>query len=140
LVQPPEDPQLVRFYTGTGSTYDQGGHLYEFTWNPGKVTWYTDAAGGENHSYATEDAIFAGLDDYVQCLPADVEIRMNLWNLFGSVTPVGMSDDEVVEVIIDDFYFTPSNLEYVVDGGYCTKPCQCDVSSSCVNGICIPDP
>jgi hypothetical protein len=139
LVQPPEDPQFVRFYSGTGSTYDQGGHIYEFTWNPGKVTWYTDAAGGKDHSYATEDAIFAGLNDYVQCLPADVEVRMNLWNIFGSAMPVGMSDNQVVEVVIDDFSFTPSNLEYVVDGGYCTKACHCDPSSMCVNDICLPD-
>jgi hypothetical protein len=139
LVQPPKDPQYVRFYSGSGSTYDQGGHVYDFTWNPGKVTWYTDAAGGKNHSYATEDAIFAGLNDYVQCLPADVEIRMNLWNMFGSVMPVGMSANQVVEVVIDDFSFTPSNLEYVMDGGYCTKPCQCDASSTCVSSICVAD-
>jgi hypothetical protein len=136
LVQPPLDPQLYRFYSGADSTYDQGGHVYDFTWNPGKVDWYTDAAGGKNHSYATEDAIFAGLDDYVQCLPADVEIRMNLWNMFGSAMPVGMSDNQVVEVIIDDFTFTPSNLEYVMNGGYCTKHCHCDPSSLCLNGIC----
>jgi hypothetical protein len=137
LVQPPEDPQLSRFYSGSGSTYDQGGHVYDFTWNPGKVTWYTDAAGGKNHSYATEDALFAGLNDYVQCLPADVEVRINLWNMFGGVLPVGMLDSQVVEVVIDNFSFTPSNLQYVVDGGYCTKHCHCDSSSMCVNGICI---
>ena len=45
------NPQLVRFCTGVGSSYAQEGHIYEFTWNPGKVTWYTDAAGGKNHSY-----------------------------------------------------------------------------------------
>jgi hypothetical protein len=136
LVQPPEDQQLYRFNSGAGSTYDQGGHVYDFTWNPGKVTWYTDAAGGKNHSYATEDAIFAGLNDYVQCLPTDVEIRMNLWNMFGSVLPVGMLDNQVVEVVVDDFSFTPSNLEYVMDGGYCTKHCHCGPSSLCSNGIC----
>jgi hypothetical protein len=136
LVQPPEDQQLLRFYSGAGSVYEQGGHIYEFTWNPGKVEWYTDAAGGKDHSYATEDALFAGLNDYVQCLPADVEIRMNLWNMFGNVLPVGMLDNQVVEVVIDDFYFTPSNSEYVVDGGYCTKHCHCGPSSLCLNGIC----
>jgi hypothetical protein len=136
LVQPPEDQQLYRFYSGADSTYEEGGHIYEFTWNPGKVTWYTDAAGGKNHSYATEDALFAGLNDYVQCLPTDVEIRMNLWNMFGSVLPVGMLDNQVVEVVIDDFSFTPSNLEYVLDGGYCTKHCHCSLSALCVNGIC----
>jgi hypothetical protein len=139
LVQPPEDPQFVRFYTGAGSTYDQGGHVYDFTWNPGKVTWYTDAAGGNYHSYATEDAIFAGVNDYVQCLPANVEIRLNLWNMFGNAMPVGMSTNQMVEVVIDDFTFTPSNLGYVLDGGYCTKPYQCDASSTCVSGICLLD-
>jgi hypothetical protein len=139
LVQPPLDPHYERFYSGGGSTYDQGGHVYEFTWNPGKVTWYTDAAGGTNHSYATEDAIFMGLNDNVQCLPANVEVRLNLWNMFGNVMPVGMSAIQVAEVVIDDFTFTPSNLEYVMDGGYCTKPCQCDASSTCVSGICLPD-
>ncbi len=53
--------------------------------------------------------------------------------------PAGMSDNQVVEIVIDDFFFTPSNLEYEVDGGYCTKPCQCDVSSMCVSDICVPD-
>jgi hypothetical protein len=139
LVQPPESPQLYRFYSGLGSTYNQGGHVYEFAWNPGKVTWYTDAAGGMNHSYATEDALFAGLNDYVQCLPADVEVRINLWNMFGNVLPIGMLDSEIVQVVIDDFSFTPSNLQYVLDGGYCTKHCQCDTSSMCVNGICTSD-
>jgi hypothetical protein len=138
LFQPPESPQLFRFYSGSGSTYDQG-HVYEFTWNPGKVAWYTDAAGGKNHSYTTEDALFAGLNDYVQCLPADVEVRINLWNIFGSVLPVGMLDSQIVQVVIDNFSFTPSNLQYVVDGGACTKHCNCDASSMCVNGICTPD-
>lgn len=137
LVQPPNLPQIYRFYTGAmGSTYDQGGHKYEFTWSPGDVKWYTDAGGGQNHSYATQDAIFAGLNDYVQCLPADVEVRINLWNMFGSVLPVGMNDDQLVEVVIDDFSFTPSGQTAVMDGGYCTKGCQCDTSSICVNGIC----
>jgi hypothetical protein len=49
-----------------------------------------------------------------------------------------MLDSQVVEVVIDNFSFTPSNLQYVVDGGYCTKHCHCDEASMCVNGICTP--
>ncbi len=46
-------------------------------------------AGSKVSQLQTEDALFAGLKDYVQCLPADVEIRMHLWNMFGNARPVG---------------------------------------------------
>merc|ERR1712038_690140 len=65
--------------------------------------------------------------DYVQCLPADVEVRMNLWSMY-------------VEVVIDDFSFTKSNEEFIQPGEYCSKHCQCEAMRGCVNGKCIDVP
>jgi hypothetical protein len=138
LVQPPGYPQMYRFWSGGNSNKAQGGHRWQFTWNPGIITWSTDAGGNQSHSYSTEQAVNAGLEDYVQCLPASVEVRMNLWNMHGADTPTGMATDEIVEVVIDDFVYTPSGLTGIANGGVCSKDCQCQGSSSCVNGSCAP--
>jgi len=142
LVQPYDDPNnpYPRSYSGaTGNTYDQGGHVYDFLWNPGKVSWATDAGSGLNHSISTEDFVQNGNIDYVQCLPADVEVRMNLWNGDGNIAPSGLSDTERVAVVIDNFAFTPSGERFVAEGEYCSKHCQCsnDESVACVEGRCL---
>ena len=87
LVQPPGLPQQFRFSTGG----NQSGHKWRFTWNPGEITWSADAAGGKSHTYSTREAIDDEREDHVQCLPANVDVRMNLWNLYGERTPTGMS-------------------------------------------------
>jgi len=141
LVQPPEQPQWYRFQSDSDiNNLDQAGHTYEFLWNPGSIHWSTTAGGGQTHSYSTELAIQYGVPDRVQCLPADIEIRMNLWNLGGIQAPMDMGIDDIVEVVIDSFTYTPSGLTHVDDGGHCTKHCQCKPSSLCVGGLCIPNP
>mmetsp|Transcript_4561 Transcript_4561/g.6482 ORF Transcript_4561/g.6482 Transcript_4561/m.6482 type:complete len:563 (+) Transcript_4561:36-1724(+) len=138
LMQPPGSPQLYRFYTGaSGTTLDQGNHWYNFTWNPGMVSWASDAGGGKTHSYTTEAAIESGLTDYVQCLPADMEVRMNLWMMKDQTGPAGMTDTDRVKVIIDDFKFSSSGETHVPDGGYCSKHCMCKSTSECNNGRCV---
>lgn len=133
LVQPPGSPQMKRFFTG--NPYQQAPHVYDFDWKPALVEWRTDAGGGETHRYSTEDALALDAPDFVQCLPADMEVRLNLWNLFGSATPVGMTINQVVEVVIDNFAYTPSSLTEVSPGGTCSKDCQCG-SSQCQSNTC----
>jgi Glycosyl hydrolases family 16 len=139
LVQPPGAPQLRRFFsgTGTGSTsLNPGGHIYEFAWNPGKIDWYSTAGGGQSHTYDTKTSILNGYEDFIQCLPANIEIRINLWNSNGATAPSGLSDRHKVEVAIDKFTYTPSGLSAVPNGGYCSKHCMCSTNARCVNGIC----
>ena len=140
LVQPPGAPHLRRFFsgTGTGSTsLNPGGHIYEFAWNPGKIDWYSTAGGGQSHTYDTKTSILNGYEDFIQCLPANIEIRINLWNSNGATAPSGLSDRHKVEVAIDKFTFTPSGVSAVPNGGYCSKHCMCSTNSRCVNGICV---
>ena len=134
LVQPPGSPQLYRFATGASGLPQPAPHRYRFTWNPGQIDWSTDAGGGHTHSYTTQDAVQAGQSDYVQCLPAQVEVRLNLWNMHGINTPTGMTTNQVVEVVLDDFVYTPSGLTVVAPGGYCSKNCQCP--TACVANRC----
>jgi hypothetical protein len=81
-------------------------------------------------------AVAANLVDNIQCLPADVEVRINLWNMNGAVAPSGMADNHFVEVVIDGFSYTPSDVQGVANGQACSKHCQCLGTSRCVNGIC----
>lgn len=138
LVQPPAAPQLHRFYSGSdGQSYNQGGHVHAFTWLPGQVSWTSTAGGGKNHEYTTDHAISQGLPDYVQCLPANVEVRMNLWNKNGNAAPAGLGDDQKVHIVVNDFSFVPSTQMYIPPGGTCGKHCQCEAHLGCVNGKCI---
>ena len=142
LVQPAEEPNLHRFSTkDENGDYQQAPQEYSFTWNPAEITWDTTAGSGVDHFYSSEQATTLGLEDYVQCLPTNLEVRINLWNLNGTLaTPMEMSDDEMVEVIIENFSYTPTNRTGVEDGGFCTKDCQCLEGSECslANNQCIP--
>jgi hypothetical protein len=140
LVQPPKAPQLKRFFSGgdDGSIDHGSSHTYSFDWAPNRVDWHTTAAGGYNHSYSTADAHYYGTPDYVQCLPADLEIRMNLWNMLGTSTPTGMADDDVAEVVIDNFTYLPSKQERLREGEACSKSCQCGNGNACIYGFCYP--
>lgn len=60
---------------------------------------------------------------------------MNLWSLDGIGNQLGLADDEMVQVIIDDFVYTPSGETHVPEGGSCVKDCQC-ASLDCDNGTC----
>ena len=138
LVQPVEAPSRYRFYSGADhSSLDPGGHTYAFTWNPGQIDWTSTAGGGQTHMYATQTSILNGVQDYVQCLPANMEVRINLWNSNGPVAPSGLGDNFKVEVTIDNFTYTPSGLAFVPNGGYCSKDCMCAATSSCVSGKCV---
>jgi hypothetical protein len=140
LVQPPGYPQMHRFFSGGPGVLEQSPHQFAFTWNPGRIDWFSTAGGGQSYALKTEEALYRDLTDYVQCMPdrgGDTEVRINLWNMLGAQQPVGLRDTDLVEVVIDNFSFTPSDLEYVEVGGYCSKHCQCDPSvASCISGIC----
>jgi hypothetical protein len=142
LVQPARGPQMHRFSTKDSSgSSQQAPQTYSFTWNPGAITWETSAGNGVDHFYSTEEAITLGNEDFVQCLPADVEARINLWSLGGAlVAPMEMSDDEMVEVVIDGFTYSPTSRRGVEDGGFCSKDCQCLEGSKCNlgNNRCTP--
>lgn len=137
LVQPPGDPHKYRFFSGQGNTFEQAPHTYKFDWRPAEIEWNSDAGGGQHtFIYKTQDALDAGQPDYTQCMPADVEVRMNLWHLYGYTAPKGLSDIHMVEVVIDDFKFTPNGLTALPEGGTCSKDCHCDRSSLCVANKC----
>ena len=136
LVQPPELPQYLRFHSGGApGLFNQTG-LWEISWEPNILNWSTNAGTGMTHSYSTSDAHFYAVDDRIQCLPANMEIRINLWNSFGSSTPTEMSNDEVVEVVFERVVYKPSNTTFVEDGGVCSKHCQCQSTYLCINGTC----
>lgn len=133
LVQPPREPSFFRFSTKetlTDDTFDQAPHAYSFTWNPGDLFW--ESTHGMTHSYTTAQSVQWGFEDYVQCLPANVELRINLWNMDGTLAaPLEMNDNEMIEVVIDDVSYTPSGETGIPDGGTCTKDCQCEAMSVC---------
>jgi hypothetical protein len=133
LIQPwVKGDHYHRFSTGG----EQGGHSYEFTWSPNSMEWYTDTNGGVSHTYTTKQANEANLPDYIQCLPADVEVRINLWNNMGTVAPQEMDDDHVAEVIISEFTYTPGAVQAVPIDGDCSKTCQCEESLTCIESKC----
>ena len=128
----------------SSADFDQGGHTYEFTWEPNQISWHTTAGGGQSRMYSTQIAKDACAEDYIQCLPANVEVRLNLWDMNGanggSFAPdvAGLNDGTRVEVVLDDFAFTPSSMDHVPDGGSCSKNCQCSPSSTCgASGTCV---
>jgi hypothetical protein len=137
LVSPLGLPQVKRFFSG-GNGYDQSGHVWEFDWAPTSINW----SGPNNitHSYSTQQAYDFGIPDRVQCLPANVEVRLNLYNLGGLDTPTGMQNNDVVEVVIDRFSYTPSGETAVADGETCSKHCQCESESLCINAKCTSTP
>lgn len=136
LIQPDiKGPQWTRFFTGPDGSFDEGGHVYEINWAPDVMSWYSDANGGTSFTYTSQIAQETGTTDYIQCLPANIEIRINLWNYLGPVQPT-LESDQYVEVVIDNFSYTPSGVEYAPDGAYCSKNCQCGPTSYCVSGIC----
>jgi len=143
LVQPVGEPNRHRFSTkNENGDFQQAPQEYSFTWNPAEIAWETTAGvEGADHSYTTEQAITLGLDDFVQCPSTNLEIRINLWNLKGTlIAPMEMNDDEMVEVIIDNFTYTPTNRTGVEDGDFCSRNCQCMEGSECslANNRCTP--
>ena len=63
---------------------------------------------------------------------------MNLWSLDGINPQVGLADDQKIEVVIDNFTYTPSGETHVADGGACSKHCHCSPNSTCDAGTCQP--
>lgn len=140
LVQPPGNPQMYRFYSGAPPSlslpvYHQAPHTYEFDWEPAEIEWASTAGGGHTFTYGTKEALAARQSDYTQCMPANAEVRMNLWNLFGSGTPTDMEDSDLVRVVIDNFEFRPSGRTAVVLGGVCSKDCHCG-ALKCIQNRC----
>jgi hypothetical protein len=137
-VQPAIDFNTYRFFTGTEKTYKQAPRIYSWDWRPAKIEFYSDSAEGESFTYSTQRSLKKGEPDFTQCLPADMDVRINLWNLYGSLPPteLAMKDSYVVEVVIDGFSYTPSGVESVPDGGACSKDCHCDPASVCLSNVC----
>ena len=139
VVQPSGSREKYRFYSGaTGSTYDQSDQWHSFRWLPNTISWLSTAGGGQSYVYTTEQAVTGGGTDYIQCLPADIEIRINLWSLNGpNIAPTGVSDNEYVEVVIRKFGYEEAGVQHVETNGYCSKHCQCAGVQGCVNGRCM---
>jgi len=138
-MQPPKSPQMYRFFSGTSpNTYDQSNHWHSFRWLPNRISWLSTSGGGQSHLYTTEDAILNNREDYVQCLPADVELRINLWIMEGvNAPPQGLQNEDFVEVVLGKLIYEEAGIDYVVPGDYCSKHCQCAAPQGCVNGRCI---
>lgn len=137
LVQPPGSPQQYRFFSGNQGGFRQAPHVYGFEWKPAEIQWFSSAGGGQSFIYNSQAALAANQPDYTQCMPAQVEVRINLWDQFGSYSPPnGLQDYHSVEVVIDSFQFIPSGLKAVPNGGVCTKDCQCGDSGRCLRNSC----
>jgi hypothetical protein len=137
LIQPPKSPPYFRFATGRNQAFNPGsGNWYNVTWNPTSVRWRSTANGGVTHSYTTSQALSIGKPDLIQCLPATVEIRLNLWHMKGTRRPKTMSNTQMAQVVIDHFSFTPNYVVGVANGETCSKSCQCLPSSTCVSNKC----
>jgi hypothetical protein len=137
LVQPPLDPQMYRFFSGAdGTSYNQSGNWYSFNWLPNGIYWSSTAgaSNGQTHDYTVEDSVSQHRQDYVQCLPNNVEIRMNLWNTQGVSAPDGLSDTDYVKVVIDNFQYIESDQKHIPAGNSCSKHCQC--VGDCIDGRC----
>ena len=138
-VQPAIPFNTYRFYSGgDDGDYQQPRRTYMFDWRPAEIEFYADVEEGQSFSYSTQRSLEAGEPDFTQCLPADIEIRMSLWNQYGSLPPTELAgkDSYIVEVVIDDFSYTPSGLESVPDGGACSKDCHCADGSKCFSNVC----
>jgi hypothetical protein len=135
---------MHRFFSGgANGKYNQQDHVYEFTWKPAHIDWYSSAGKGQEFTLKSEEALYMDIPDYVQCMPdrgMQTEVRINLWNSQGAFQPTSMAYDDIVEIVITNFTFIPLNeteLLYVADGGFCTKHCQCNYpTSTCEGGIC----
>lgn len=127
-IQGPQFPADRRYSSG-----GQGGNVYEFTWNPNEIVW---SAHDRSYTYSTDIALASCSEDYIQCLPNNVEVRINLWNMLDKI-PDNLDDTQRVVVVFDNFSFTSSGETHVADGGSCSKHCQCSASSSCASGICV---
>ena len=91
LVQPYQYvPTYHRFFSGDASAnviedlLDHSDHWYSFKWLPGVIYWNSTAGGILESEYTVESNVKAARRCYVQCLPADVEVCLNVWNIFGS--------------------------------------------------------
>jgi hypothetical protein len=148
LIQPETVPgphflRDERFYSGGAfDTYDQGGHWYNFSWEPGEIRWWSDAGGGQTLTYSSAYADSRCVKDFLQCLPGNLEFRLNLWKMGpGDLQPdfeqpADSFSSHRVEVVISDFVYTPSENQYVADGEICSKKCQCAPASECLNAVC----
>ena len=78
LVQPPGKPQQAKLFSGgTPFTYDQSGHhTWKFDWNPNNIVWYSSAGGGLSHEYSSDIILEYASPPWLQCMPADVEVRV----------------------------------------------------------------
>ena len=136
LLQPPVAPHYYRFETGSNGNCDQAPQTYEFTWLPTSIAWYSTAGGGQNLLYTTEQAIASGSTDRIQCIPSNIEARISLWSIRSAGnTPDGMTQDQMVQVVVDSFVFTPVNVTGVANDEACSKDCQC-LSGYCASGVC----
>lgn len=140
-VQPAVPFNTYHFYTGNNKDdYQEARRTYKFDWRPTEIKFYSDAGetGAETFTYSTKRSIDAGQPDFTQCLPANIEVRINLWNLYGSLPPTGlaMKDSYIVAVVIADFNYTASGLESVPDGAACWKDCHCEAGSKCLGNVC----
>jgi hypothetical protein len=61
--------------------------VYSFDWEPAMIAWTLeeDAGVSQCHTISTKQSLFCmalahNKPDYIQCLPANVEVQINLWN------------------------------------------------------------
>ena len=116
LVQPPGAPQQAKYFSGgNDETYDQSGHTWKFDWNPSNISWYSSAAGGLSHTYSNDIIIDLASPPWLQCMPADVEIRVSITH------HVGVTND--AKNAISHFNFTVSRM--ISDESLESRWCQC---------------
>jgi len=123
FVVQPADP-IQRFDT----QQNQSG-VYSFEWLPTSIYFAHDK--GVEATLSTT----LGRPDPIECLPAQVELRLNLWNLGGSEMPLEMNEGDEIRVLVDEVTYAPSSETHVAVGDSCSKDCQCE--GQCVGGVCM---
>ena len=148
----PHFPQNSRFFSGgKEGRYAVGvGRFYNFTWSPNAITWRAEVGSGvppQVYRYESSQAKESCAEDYVQCPGSNVEVRVNLWNMWplqgGSLAPDltylgdigGNLEDIRVQVRIETFQYTRSDEQGAPDGSVCSRDCQCQ-SAYCNDGNC----
>lgn len=140
LEEQESEQQKFRFYSGSKqSEYNQGGHWYNFTWDVDRVELGTSSGipGENNYTITTGKAVEEGREDFIQCLPqVGLDVRVNLWSQFGTNAIEGLDETDVVEVVMDNFVYTPIDPVLLLqEGEICSKDCQCNGTLTCEESI-----
>lgn len=149
----PHFPQDLRVFSG-GSEGDFAvgrSRFYNFTWSPNAILWKIEIGRNkvQTYQYGTAMAHDLCTEDYVQCPASNVEVRLNLWNMWplhgGSREPdfsylgdIGGDYRKIrVQLRLESFTYSPLDIQGATSSAACSRDCQCE-SNLCSSGQCTP--